>query len=307
MSNNINYELYKVFYSVVKNGSISHSAKELFLSQPAVSQSIKQLESQLGGKLFKRTPKGMELTSEGSAIFEYIERANGLIEQASVRFEQMKSLESGSIRIGASDNICRNFLLPYVTKFHELYPKIKIFFINGTSAQTVNLLRTGRIDVGFVNLPASGEDIDSTPVGMLHDCFVAGSGFIQLKDRPVTLKELLEYPIILLTSGTTSRMFIDEFFKRNELHADPSIEVGSHDLLIAFAKQNMGISCVTEEFVKKELSAGKLFKINIDGDVRSRNIGRIRLKNVTPSFAAARFMEIVESAARSEVARHENA
>ena len=118
----INYELYKVFFCVVKNGSITNAAKELFISQPAVSQSIKQLESQLGGKLFKRTPKGMELTAEGSAIFEYIERANGLIEQAETRFSQMKSLLSGSIRIGASNNICNNFLFPFILRFKELYP-----------------------------------------------------------------------------------------------------------------------------------------------------------------------------------------
>ena len=290
----INYELYKVFFCVVKNGSITNAAKELFISQPAVSQSIKQLESQLGGKLFKRTPKGMELTAEGSAIFEYIERANGLIEQAETRFSQMKSLLSGSIRIGASNNICNNFLFPFILRFKELYPNVKLFFENGPSTQTVELLKTGKVDIGFVNLPVDDDEIDVTPCGQLHDCFVAGKGFSHLKGKPMTVEELLENPMILLSRGTNSRTFIDEYFKANGCKCSPDIEVGSHDLLVSFAKANMGVSCVTKEFVTKELEEGTLFMLDVEGDVRSRNIGHIRLKNVTPTFAGKRFFEIVQ-------------
>ncbi len=290
----INYELYKVFFCVVKNGSITNAAKELFISQPAVSQSIKQLESQLGGKLFKRTPKGMELTAEGSAIFEFVERANGLIEQAETRFSQMKSLLSGSIRIGASNNICNNFLFPFIIRFREMYPQVKLFFENGPSAQTVELLKTGKVDIGFVNLPVDDDEIDVTPCGQLHDCFVAGKGFSHLKGKPMTVEELLKNPMILLSRGTNSRTFIDEYFKANGCKCSPDIEVNSHDLLVSFAKANMGVSCVTKEFVTKELEEGTLFMLNVDGDVRSRNIGHIQLKNVTPTFAGKRFFEIVQ-------------
>lgn len=289
----VNLELYKIFYCVVKCGSITSAAKELFISQPAVSQSIKQLEGQLGGKLFQRTPKGMELTDEGKAIFEYVERANGLLEQAENKFNQLKNLTCGTIRIGASDNICRNFLLPHIKTYREAYPDVKIRFINGTSAQTLSLLKTGKVDIGFVNLPVDDEEVEVKECGQLHDCFVAGPAYENLKGKPMSVRELLRLPMILLGEGTNSRKFIDEYFRGFGEVCEPDIEVGSHDLLVSFAKQNMGISCVTQEFVAKELESGALFKLDIEGDVRSRNIGFIKLRRVTPTFAAQRLVELI--------------
>lgn len=291
----VNYELYKTFACVVKNGSITSAAKELYISQPAVSQAIKQLETRLGGKLFLRGAKGMELTAEGKAMYEYIERANGLIEQAEAMFNQMKNLTQGSIKIGASDNICRKFLLPYVQEFVKKHPQVKIIFVNGTSSQTVELLKTGKVDVGFVNLPIDDSEISATVVGKLHDCFVAGSNYIELAKKPLSVKELLENPIILLTKGTTSRKFIDDYFVTQQVECTPHIEVGSHDLLVSFAKNNMGISCVTEEFVAVELAGQELYKLNVDGDIRSRSIGLIQLKNVTPTFATESFIKSLQS------------
>ncbi|MCL2061807.1 MAG: LysR family transcriptional regulator [Firmicutes bacterium] len=286
----INYELYKVFACVVKNGSITGASRELYISQPAVSQSIKQLEAQLGGFLFKRTPKGMELTAEGSAIYEYISRANGLIEQAQTRFAQMKDLARGEIKIGASDNICRNFLLPHIQKFRKNFPKIKFLFVNGTSNQTVDLLKTGKVDIGFVNLPVDDDEITAEPLGELHDCFVGGTDYKMLTQTPISVKDLTNHPLILLGAETNSRKFIDEFFKTHHCTAKPDIEVGSHDLLISFAELNMGISCVTKEFVSAQLTKGTLYKLNVEGEVRSRKIGVIRLKNVSLTFAAEKFV-----------------
>lgn len=290
---NVNLELYKIFFCVVKHGSITGAAKELFISQPAVSQSIKQLEHQLGGNLFHRTPRGMELTQEGRAILEYVERANGLIEQAEIKFNQMKNLVEGTISIGASDNICRNFLLPYICEYKKKFPGINLRFINGTSSQTISLLKSGKVDIGFINLPVSDDDIAAEPCGQLHDCFVAGSKYAELAERAITLEELLQHPMILLSKGTTSRRAIDEYFKSFGVSCEPDIEVGSHDLLIAFAKNNMGISCVTEEFVAKELNKGSLYKLKLKGDIRSRNIGYIRLKHVTPTFAAQKLVSMI--------------
>ena len=297
----INYELYKIFACVVKNGSITSAAKELYISQPAVSQSIKQLEMQLGGKLFLRTPKGMKLTTEGNAIYEYIDRANELIEQAQTRFSQMKDLSRGSIKIGASDNICRNFLMPFVERFSETYSQIKFIFLNGTSSQTVELLKTGKADIGFVNLPVDEPEIVADAVGELHDCFAAGEKYSHLKGARISVKELVKYPIILLGEKTTSRKFIDEYFKSNHCVCEPCIEVGSHDLLISFAKKNMGISCVTEEFIHAERERGTLFKLDIDGDIRSRKIGLIRLKGVTQTFAAEKFVTLMKEMLEKKV------
>ncbi|MCL2796887.1 MAG: LysR family transcriptional regulator [Firmicutes bacterium] len=291
----INYELYKVFGCVVKNGSITNAAKELYISQPAVSQAIKQLEAQLGGKLFKRTPKGMELTAEGLAMYEFIDRANILIDQAQTRFNHMKDLQRGSIKIGASDNICRTVLMPYVEKFHATYPKIKLTFVNGTSAQTVQLIKSGLIDVGIVNLPIDEPEILADAVGELHDCFVAGKNYPSLKGRRILHKELLKHPIILYGPETSSRKFIDDYFRSHNCVCNPEIEVGNHELLVAFAKRNMGVACVTEEFIRNDIEKGYLYKLSVEGDIRSRKIGLIRLKGLTQTFAAKKFIELMLS------------
>ncbi len=291
----VNLELFKVFYTVVKVGSITRAAKELFISQPAVSQSIKQLEDQLGGRLFVRTSKGMELTPEGAAIFEYVERATSLLAEAENKFNQLKNLMIGTIRIGASDNICKNFLLPYIKTFHNMYPDVIIQITNGTSRETVGLLKSGKVDVGFVNFPVINEhDLDSKECDSLNDCFVCGSKFLEFSKAPVSIETLSRLPLILIEKGTNTRRFIDDFFDSHDTAIKPEFELGSHDLLLEFAKMNLGIACVTEQFVTKELENGTLHKIKLVPPIPARNIGYIKLKNVAMTFASQRFLEIIE-------------
>ena len=150
---NVDLQLYKVFYTVARKKSITGAAEELFISQPAVSQAIKQLESLAGSQLFIRSPRGVLLTDEGKLLFSYIEKAMELINVAEEKFEEIRDLEKGTLSIGASDTLCKHFLLPYLKEFHKLYPKINLQIANRTSKETLELLRYGKVDIGFVNLP----------------------------------------------------------------------------------------------------------------------------------------------------------
>ena len=128
MDNNISLDLYKIFCVVVRTGNMSAAAKELFISQPAVSMSI-QLEERIGSPLLIRTSKGVRTTPEGAVLYEYLEKALDLIHTAEKKYQQMVNMELGELRISAGDRIITNYLLPYIKRYSKLYPEISISFI----------------------------------------------------------------------------------------------------------------------------------------------------------------------------------
>ncbi len=264
-------DAYKVFYVVVKSGSISAAADSLFISQPAVSQTIKHLEEGLGVNLFYRTPKGVRLTAEGETLFQHISQAYEIILSAESIFQNIQDLEGGEIRIGASDMTLQFYLLPYLEKFHKMYPKVKISVTNGPTPETMKALRAGLIDFGVVSSPAySDKWMNVEEVGTLQDCFVASSVFKQLRDRVVPLEELTHYPLIMLEKNTSTRRFADQFFADQGVTFYPEFELGTSELIVQFAKRSMGIGYVVEDFAKKDLRDGALFRIQTDKEPPQR-------------------------------------
>lgn len=292
----INLELYKVFYYVVQAGSISKASENLFISQPAVSQSIHQLEKKLGGQLFFRTPKGIKLTPEGEVLFKYIEQGYRMILQAENKFAEAINLDAGEIRIGASDMTLKYFLLPHLEEFHKQYPKVRIKVTNGPSPETVNYLKNGFVDFGVASLPLSDDNgIDIINAMEIQDCFVANYKFGQLSNRKVALKELPEYPLIMLEKNTSTRRYVDNFLSTQGVTVIPEIELATSDLLVQFARRGLGISCVVRNFAENDIKDGNLFELEFDHILPTRQIGIIKLKNTPLSAAAMKFIELILS------------
>lgn len=290
----INLELYKVFYYAAKTGSISNAAKELFITQPAVSQSIKQLETELGGKVFFRTPRGIKLTSEGKVLYKYIEQAYGLIRTAENKFLEMQSLMSGEIKVGAGDTLSKYYLLPYLREFHEKYSQVKVQVTNRTTFETIELLKSGKVDFGIINLPIKKSDrLVIHEVLTVEDCFVCGEKYRDLAQNPISVKDLLNYPLLLLEKGSNTREFIDNFFLEHNVEVVPEIELGSVNLLIEFAKIGLGISCVVKDFIEDELKNGEFFEIELLEKIPKRKIGVITLKDVPLSSSAKEFLRML--------------
>ncbi|HHV96905.1 MAG TPA: LysR family transcriptional regulator [Clostridiaceae bacterium] len=291
----INLELYKVFYYVAKTGSISKASEELFISQPAVSQAIRNLEAKLGGKLFLRTPKGTMLTPEGQVLFNYIEPAYNMIMVAENKFSEAINLGTGEIRIGASDMTLKFFLLPYLEKFHKLYPKVRIKVTNGPTPETINFLKTGAIDFGVVSLPLSDDSgLEAINVMEIQDCFIANNKFANLYGRKIHLKELAEYPIIMLEKNTSTRKYIDNYLSFYNVKIIPEIELATSDLLVQFARRGLGISCVVRNFAEEDIENGNLFEVDLIEKIPPRQICIIKLKNTPLSAAAVKFFELLE-------------
>ena len=216
----INYELYKVFYYVATTLSFSEASKLLFISQSAVSQSIKVLEKKLGITLFIRSTKRVQLTPEGETLLRHVEPAINLIARGEAQIMEAGTLGGGQLRIGASDTICRYFLVPYLNRFHRSFPNVHIKVTNQTSTQCVDLLESGQVDFIVTNYPNShlSSRLHTIPIHWFHDIFIAnGEYYPELENRPVHLKELLQYPILMLDRKSTTSEFLHSQFQRFQL------------------------------------------------------------------------------------------
>ena len=289
----VKLEFYRVFYVVAKTGNLSKASKELFISQPAVSYGIKQLEEQLGGRLFVRTAKGMELTPEGKMIYEYVSRAYEELMAAENKFSQMRGLEEGTVHIGASDTISKYFILPRIEQFKKKYPKINIKITNRTTDEIMNLLKAGKVDLGFINRvdESTFPGIRLTPCADIGECFVANGDFMRRVTAPLSVSELTSLPLILLEEGSSTRRAVERAIEDLGGRLNPAFELCSVDLVAECAKAGLGVGCVTKEYIDKELKSGELFVVPLSFPLPRRKIAMATLEGMPPSFAAAKLEE----------------
>jgi DNA-binding transcriptional LysR family regulator len=293
----VNLELYKVFYTVAKCGSLTKAAEELYISQPAVSQSIKQLEGQLGIQLFNRTHRGMELSTQGGKpIFKKVEQALKLFNEAQTLVAQIKTSATGDVRVGASDTIFEYFVADKVVEFHEKFPAVKIELISGITPETIEDLKTGKCDVAFVNLPIEvDESLNLYGNCMrLNDIFVAGEKFSELKGKTLPVSELKKYPLIFLDGQTVARKTLDTYLKSLGVEFTPAIEVGSWELMKRLVKKGMGIGVIPREYALAEMEEGSLFEVASDPKLPARSIGMLLHKDVEISYALRSFLKFFD-------------
>ncbi|SKC92292.1 DNA-binding transcriptional regulator, LysR family [Maledivibacter halophilus] len=292
----INLELYRIFYITAKLGSISKAAKELFTSQPAVSQSIKLLEGKLGGQLFHRTPKGVVLTLEGEVLFKYIEQGYGLMQTAERKFLELKNLNLGKIRIAVCSAVCKYHLMKYIEIYNLNYPNIKIYIQDKSSYEIVKGLESGEIDIGILNMHIeTNNSLNVIKRFKIQDCFVVGDKYKEICEKQISLRNLVHaYPIILLEKGGNTRDYIDKYFSSHGLEVVPQIELSNMELMIEFAKRGLGVSCVIKDYMQKELDQKQLYEIFIKEKIPERIIGIAIKKDIPMSTAAQRFIELIE-------------
>lgn len=290
-----NLEYYKIFYEVAKAGSITAAAAGLCISQPAVSQTIKQLEAGLGSPLFIRTQKGVRLTTEGEVLYSYLERGFEQITAGEEAFRSMIDLEQGEIRIGASDMTLQFYLLPYLEQFHVQYPKIKVRVTNGPTPETLKFLEEGRIDFGIVSSPPAGDQISVRPVRKIEDCFIAGSRFKRLQGRVLNYQELECLPVICLEQNTSTRTCADRYLKENGVVLQPEFELATSDMIVQFVRRSLGIGLVVKDFAKGYVDTGELFYLEFEHSMPEREICIVtKGKDAVMSKAARALLELLQ-------------
>lgn len=294
---NVDFELYKVFYYVGKHLSFSEASSQLHISQSAVSQTIRQLEEKMECRLFHRSTKQVQFTHEGQLLFRHIEQAFHYIKAGERSIAEIHSLNQGEIRIGASDTICRYYLLPFLKQFAQRYPNIKMIITNRSSAVCLDMVSKGIIDVGVVNLrnEKTIKNITARRLKTLQDIFVAGSAFQSLKKTKLHLADLRQFPLLLLEKNTVTRDFFDKLAETYHVTLAPEIELNSIDFLIDLTKIGLGISFVAKEYVDADLVSGALFALVLHEPIPSRHLGIVTNDSVPMSVATQRFIEILQN------------
>ena len=290
----INYESYKIFYHVALNQSIFKAADKLLISQPAVSYQIKVLEEQLGITLFVRTKKGVTLTDEGKILYSYISKGIENFINGENALTNLKNLDYGIIRIGASTTVSKHVLMPYLKIFHKLYPNIEINITNNLTEELMRELRNGNLDILILNLPMKeGKDLDIKNILEVQDIFVANKDYYDILNKKISLNDLNNYPLLFQKKPSNTRDYLDNYLNTNKIKLIPKMEIVSYNLIMDFIKIGFGIGYATKEFIKEELNNGDLYELNVIPKIPKRFIGAVTLKQTIPNFSVNKLIDLM--------------
>jgi DNA-binding transcriptional LysR family regulator len=290
---NIDLELYKVFYTVAKCRNISQAAELLYISQPAVSKSIKQLEELTSVTLFSRNSRGVKLTAEGLLFYDYIERAMKEISIGEDILDKLKNKEKGSIELSVSTTLCKHFLIPHLEEFINTYPNIKIKILNKTTFETLKLIAEGKIDFGIVSKPFELDHYNFNTLAEIQDTFVASKDYLDKCNIKNPNDIFVKCNFMLLEHDNITRKYVDNYLMENNISIKPEIEMNNMDFLIDFAKIGLGVSVVIKDFIKKELGKGTLIQIPVTPIIPKREVGIVYHKKIPQSIAAQTFQSFI--------------
>ena len=292
---NTNLELYKVFYYVAKNGNITQAANELMVSQPAVSKSIKALERDLNTVLFNRNKDGVSLNAAGEMLYDKIQKAMELILSAEEDLTSLNNMEQGTINIGCGNTIMQRYLMPYIKKFHELYPNINVIVHTLITEELIRKAQMGLVDIVFTHLPNTVPDnFEITKLKELHDILVVNKDSKYI-NKTIRKKDIEELPLILLPFRASNRKNFNKFVSSNNLVIHPLMEIGN-DLIIEDCAQNgLGVGLVVREYVQSKLDNKELFELKTAFNIDSKYLVCLVDPNRKNNIIIKNFMKVLTS------------
>ncbi|MCQ6559320.1 LysR family transcriptional regulator [Paenibacillus mendelii] len=289
----INLEWYRIFLHTAKAGNLTKAAQELYITQPSVSYAIKQLEEELQLKLFHRLSKGVELTAEGRTLLGYVERSLTLLDAGQQQMDAMKRLAAGELRVGASDSLMKHLMLAQLDDYRAQYPGVRIRLSHGKTPDLISRLKDGLTDCIIVPMPVDDPMLEIKPLTAVQDTFVVGEAYRELTDKPLTGIEIRSAPLLLLSQGSGTRRFLEQWLASQGVAVEADIELGSVDLLVEFARRGFGAAFVIRSFVAAELEAGQLFELRTAEPIPPRTVGIAVRRGMPLPLAAARFIDML--------------
>lgn len=289
---------YRIFYTVAKTKNISKAAKELYISQPAISKSIQKLEDSLGCELFRRSSRGVLLTEEGELLYTHVSSAFETLTLGEDKLKNSLELGVGHLKIGVSSTLCKYMLLPYLKEFTKQYPHINISIVCQSTNESLLMLEDNKIDIGLIARPDSSRALSFYPIMEIEDIFVATTNYLDiLMSRGVPKDQILQSStLMLLDKQNMTRQYIDDYLQENQIETRDLIEVSSMDLLIDFAKINLGVGCVIRQFVTTELEKKDLIEIPLGFPIHKREVGFAYKNTLKPSKSLELFIDFYQNA-----------
>ncbi len=289
----VDLNLYKIFSVVAKCNNISHAAEILFVSQPAVSKSIKNLENSLNVTLFFRSSKGVTLTPEGKILFKHIENAFDEFSLGEHILEKLKNKEMGNINLGVSTTIGKSYFLPKFQNFIKEYSHFKIKIINRSTFDTIKLVREEKLDLGIIGTSSIEDDLEIIKLKQIQDILVANNSYLKKLNFASTNDIFTKGSFMLLENPNATRKFIDNYFDMQNLSVVPDIEASNMDFLIECAKIGLGITSVIKEFSLDDLENQTLIEIPLDVQIAPRYIAVIYKNSSNLSIAAKTLIDFL--------------
>lgn len=297
----ISYDYYRVFYYVAKYRSFTLAASALFSNQPNVTRIIKNLESELNCILFVRSNRGVSLTPEGKKLFAHVSVAFEQIQAGEEELSLEKCLQSGTVSIGASETALHSFLLPILRKFHKRYPGIRIKVSNHSTPQAVTALKNGLVDLAVVTTPTGlSRPFREIPLKTFREIPICGPELRGLCEKPIKLRNLMNYPFICLDRETQTYKLYNDFFLQHGLEFHPDIEVATADQILLMVKNDLGIGFVSEILAAEELQNEKIFEIKLSETFPKRSVCLVKRTDRSLSTAASEFEKLLMVFAESE-------
>lgn len=289
---NQNLSSYRIFYTVANSGNISKAAKELYISQPAISKSIQKLEESLGCRLFSRSSRGVVLTDEGKLLYDHVSTAFETLTVGEEKLKRAIELGVGHLKLGVSSTLCKYLLLPYLKEFIRQNPHISISIACQSTNETLKLLEENKIDIGLIGKPENLKNIHFDFLEEIEDVFVATKDYLRnLRTRGVQKDQILSNStLMLLDKNNMTRQYIDDYLQENQIQISDSIDISDMDLLIDFAKIGVGVACVVKSFVQEELVCGTLLEIPLGIPIHKREVGFAYKNTAKPSKSLAAFI-----------------
>lgn len=292
---NSNFEYYKVFYYVCKYGSLTRAASVLATSQPAVTRTIHNLENELGCRLFIRSKNGVELTPEGRLFYDYISAGCAQIFKGENELSSMISLDNGTIYISATETALHCYLFQAVEEFNEQYPNVRFKILNNSTGESIHALKEGKIDLAVVSsVPFQVvKPLKMKKLRGYQDILIGGSKFKNLKERKVSLEELMDCPWISLTSESITRNFLNQYFEEHGLQFAPDIELATTDMILPAVRHNLGIGFLPAEFAAEDIRSGAVFEIPTEERLPERDIILVYDTEYPQSIASKAFQKFL--------------
>ena len=294
---NQNLSSYRIFYTVANTGNISKAAKELYISQPAISKSIQKLEESVGCKLFSRSSRGVVLTDEGKLLYEHVSEAFETLTMGEEKLKRSIELGVGHLKIGVSSTLCKYLLLPYLKEFIRQNPHISISISCQSTNDTLKLLEDNKIDIGLIGKPENLKNIHFDFLEEIEDIFVAAKDYLRnLKARGIQKDHILQSStLMLLDKNNMTRQYIDDYLQENQIIIKDSIDISDTDLLIDFARIGVGVACVIKNFVREDLENGTLMEIPLGFPIHKREVGFAYKTTTKPSKSLAEFIHFYKT------------
>jgi DNA-binding transcriptional LysR family regulator len=294
---NQNLSSYRIFYTVANTGNISKAAKELYISQPAISKSIQKLEESVGCKLFSRSSRGVVLTDEGKLLYEHVSEAFETLTLGEEKLKRSIELGVGHLKIGVSSTLCKYLLLPYLKEFIRQNPHISISISCQSTNDTLKLLEDNKIDIGLIGKPENMKNIHFDFLEEIEDIFVAAKDYLRnLKARGIQKDHILQSStLMLLDKNNMTRQYIDDYLQENQIVIKDSIDISNMDLLIDFARIGVGVACVIKNFVREDLENGTLVEIPLGFPIHKREVGFAYKTTTKPSKSLAEFIHFYKT------------